>query len=49
MPVNAGPETNQFGCNAWGRRLNTESELKVHEAECRADKLATEAGRADRG
>ncbi len=47
MPVNAGPETNQFRCNACGRWFNTQAELSAHEVECRAAKVTTETGRHD--
>lgn len=44
MPTPASPGTNQFRCNACGRYFNTEMELRQHEPECRAAKLATEEG-----
>ena len=47
MPTPASPETNNFRCNACGRYFNTQSELAVHEPECRSAKLATESGRRD--
>lgn len=45
MPAPAGPDTNQFRCNACGRYFNTQSELSQHEVECRPAKQTTEAGR----
>jgi hypothetical protein len=44
---NAGPNTNQFRCNACGRYFNTQNELSQHEPECRIAKVATQAGRED--
>jgi hypothetical protein len=44
---NAGPNTNQFRCNACGRYFNTQNELSQHEPECRTAKVATAAGRED--
>jgi hypothetical protein len=44
MPTPAGPGTNQFRCNACERYFNTEMELKQHEPECRAAKVATDEG-----
>ena len=44
---NAGPNTNQFRCNACGRYFNTQSELSQHEPECRTAKVATATGRED--
>jgi hypothetical protein len=45
MPTPAGPDTNQFRCNACGRWFNTQSELSAHEVECRLAKESSEAGR----
>jgi hypothetical protein len=42
---NAGPNTNQFRCNACGRYFNSEGELSAHEPECRLAKAATSSGR----
>lgn len=42
---NAGPNTNQFRCNACGRYFNTQRELSAHEPECRLAKAATAGGR----
>jgi hypothetical protein len=47
MPTNAGPQTNQFRCNACGRYFNTQQELEPHEAECRIAKESTEQGRTE--
>ncbi|HYP13377.1 MAG TPA: hypothetical protein VEQ63_05605 [Bryobacteraceae bacterium] len=47
MPTPASPGTNQFRCNACGRYLNDESDLRSHEFECRAAKAASESGRRD--
>ncbi len=44
---NAGPDTNQFRCNACGRYFNTQSELSQHETECRSAKVATATGREE--
>jgi hypothetical protein len=44
MPTPAGPDTNQFRCNACGRYFNTADELGTHEPECRTAKLATQRG-----
>ncbi|HEX4809046.1 MAG TPA: fasciclin domain-containing protein [Bryobacteraceae bacterium] len=44
MPSPASPGTNQFRCNACGRYFNTASELRQHETECRAAKVATAEG-----
>lgn len=44
MPSPASPGTNQFRCNACGRYFNTASELRQHETECRAAKVATSEG-----
>lgn len=44
MPSPASPGTNQFRCNACGRYFNTASELRQHETECRAAKIATPEG-----
>ena len=41
----AGPDTNQFRCNACGRYFNTAGELAAHSPECRLAKAATAAGR----
>jgi hypothetical protein len=47
MPTPAGPDTNEFRCNACGRYFNTASELASHEVECRLARVTTEAGRRD--
>jgi hypothetical protein len=47
MPTPAGPDTNEFRCNACGRYFNTASELAGHEVECRLARVTTEAGRRD--
>lgn len=47
MPVPAGPNTNEFRCNACGRWFNAQAELSAHEVECRVAKQATETGRRD--
>ena len=47
MPSPASPETSQYRCNACGRYFNAPGELSVHEAECRAAKVATETGARD--
>jgi hypothetical protein len=44
MPTNAGPNTNQFRCNACGRYFNTQGELSSHELECRNTKMSTAEG-----
>ena len=44
---NAGPNTNQFRCNACGRYFNTQNELSQHETECRTAKVATPIGREE--
>ena len=44
MPTPAGPDTNQFRCNACGRWFNTQAQLSAHEPECRHAKAATETG-----
>src|SRR5438309_7924896 len=41
----AGPDTNEFRCNACGRFFNSRSELSAHEGECRLAKAATASGR----
>jgi len=41
----AGPETNNFRCSACGRFFNSQTELSVHEGECRLAKAATPSGR----
>jgi hypothetical protein len=45
MPSPAPEGTNQYRCNACGRYFNTEAEIRDHETQCRAAKMATEAGR----
>lgn len=40
----AGPETNEFRCNACGRFFNSRTELSAHEGECRLAKAATASG-----
>lgn len=40
----AGPETNEFRCNACGRFFNSKGELSSHEGECRLAKAATASG-----
>ena len=47
MPTPAGPNTNEFRCNACGRYFNTQSELGTHETECRRAKTSTEFGARD--
>src|SRR5881227_1854314 len=47
MPTSAGPETNQFRCNACGRYFNTIQELRSHEIDCRVAKESTPEGRAE--
>jgi hypothetical protein len=47
MPTPAGPETNQFRCNACGRWFNTQAEVSEHEVECRRAKMSTETGRRE--
>lgn len=47
MPTPAGPETNQFRCNACGRWFNTREELSSHEVECRLARVSTEEGRRE--
>jgi hypothetical protein len=44
MPTPAGPDTNQFRCNACGRYFNAADELSTHEVECRTAKAATPRG-----
>lgn len=44
MPTPAGPNTNEFRCNACGRYFNTAAELRAHEPDCRAAKGATPEG-----
>jgi hypothetical protein len=34
MPTPAGPNTNQFRCEACGRHFNSEGELKDHQVGC---------------
>jgi hypothetical protein len=48
MPTGASPETNQFRCEACGRKFNTAEELKSHEVECAAAK-ATGSGSRQTG
>lgn len=43
----AGPDTNQFRCNACGRYFNEAGELRAHETECRPAKEATAEGRRE--
>lgn len=43
----AGPETNQFRCNACGRYFNSGSDLAAHETECRLAKVSTQEGREE--
>jgi hypothetical protein len=43
MPTPASPQTNQYRCEACGRKFNTRNELKTHEVECKAAK-ATGSG-----
>ena len=47
MPTPAGPDTNEFRCNACGRWFNSQAELGAHEVECRNAKRTTEFGRRD--
>ena len=47
MPSPAGPNTNEFRCNACGRYFNTQGELSTHEVECRRAKTSTEFGTRD--
>jgi hypothetical protein len=47
MPTPASPDTNNFRCNACGRYLNSEAELREHEIECRRAKMATAKGAGD--
>ena len=47
MPTPAGPNTNEFRCNACGRYFNTQAELSAHEVECRNSKMTTDFGRKD--
>ena len=47
MPSPAGPETNNFRCNACGRYFNTQGELSAHETECRRAKMSTPAGESN--
>jgi len=42
QPVPSG--TGQFRCNACGRYFDVESDLRVHEGECRAAKQSTREG-----
>lgn len=46
MPTPAGPNTNDFRCNACGRYFNTEAELAEHSVECLTAKQATPSGQA---
>jgi hypothetical protein len=47
MPSPAGPETNNFRCNACGRYFNTQDELSEHETECRRAKMSTTSGASE--
>lgn len=45
MPTEAQAGTNQFRCDACGRRFNTGEELKSHQVECLAAKAAGSGSR----
>lgn len=45
MPTPAGPETNNFRCDACGRWFNTGEQLSNHQAECVVARQTTDAGR----
>ena len=47
MPSPAGPDTNNYRCNACGRYFNTQADLSGHEVECRLAKATTEEGRRE--
>jgi hypothetical protein len=40
MPSPAGPDTNQFRCEACGRYFNSREELDRHASECQAVKAS---------
>jgi len=47
MPTPASDTLNEYRCNACGRYLNTEAELKTHETQCRVAKQATPQGESN--